>query len=126
MWRSAGSPATCAVAGILENVAQHRAVGAGSLRGDHHRAELTLRALPDPVPGMAQPQTGPAMLLLTCTGNEPHHQDGNPSGGHASDQAIVVGQGRRRHLVSAGQTPGMTPTRGQANQESQRAPGDRR
>ncbi len=56
--------------------------------------------------------------------NEPHRQDGNPGGGHATGQAIVVGQGRRRHPARAGQIPGMTPPRGQAFQESQRAPGD--
>lgn len=42
------------------------------------------------------------------------------------DQSIVVGQGRRRHPAHAGQIPGTTPPTGQAIQESQRAPGDRR
>ena len=36
----------------------------------------------------------------------------------ASDQAIVVGQGRRRHPAPDGQIPGMTPRRGQTIQES--------
>jgi hypothetical protein len=56
--------------------------------------------------------------------NEPRHRDGNPRGGHASDQAIVVGQGRRRHPATTGQIPGMTLCGGQAIQESQRAPSD--
>src|SRR5699024_7589775 len=43
--------------------------------------------------------------------------------GHASDQAIVVGQGWRRHPAPAGQIPGMTPRGGQPIQESRRAPG---
>src|SRR5690625_2086609 len=55
--------------------------------------------------------------------NEPRRRDRDPGGGHASDQAIAVGQGWRRHPVPAGQIPGMTPRRGQPIQESRRAPG---
>ncbi len=37
-------------------------------------------------------------------------RDANPDGGHASDQAIVVGRGRRQHPAHAGQIPGIAPS----------------